>query len=371
MRDTPSGSGALSGILDDVADAVIVTDADTGEVVAVNDAVERVFGHPPAAFRDLDPDAYAANPVAARDAREDAHRTVAETGSATFRWTALRRDGSAFRAESSVSTTTVDDRACFVAVVRDVSGRAERERELERFAEVLTHDLRSPLNAAEAQVEILRAEATGGEEWLDRLEGVHDRMADIVDDVRTLVSGDRRVGDKKRIDLNDAVTDTWAATVDERAGNAELVVTGDLGSVAADPKRLCRLLENLFENAVEHGSAGARSDRDGNSAEHDAGGSRMELDDTAGRDGVTVTVSPLPDGDGIAVEDDGPGIPPDARDRVFEYGYTTASAGTGFGLNIVAAAAEAHGWEVAVTEGSRGGARFEIAGMDRVESDPG
>jgi PAS domain S-box-containing protein len=341
MRDTPSGSGALSGILDDIADAVIVTDADTGEVVAVNDAVERLFGHPPAAFRELDPDAYAANPDAVRDARADARRTGSETGSATFRWAARRRDGSTFRAESSVSTTTVDGRTCLVAVVRDVSDRAERERELERFAEVLTHDLRSPLNAAEAQVEILRSEATGGEEWLDRLEGVHDRMADIVDDVRTLVSGDRHVGDPERIDLNGAVEGTWAAVAGDRDGAAELVVSGELGTVAADPKRLCRLLENLFENAVRHAG-----------------------------DGVTVTVSPLADGDGIAVEDDGPGIPPDARERVFEYGYTTATAGTGFGLNIVAAAADAHGWEVRVTEGTDGGARFEITGMERVEPIP-
>ncbi|MBB6647519.1 PAS domain-containing sensor histidine kinase [Halobellus ruber] len=338
MRDAPSGSDALPGILDDAADAVIVTDADTGEVVAVNDAVERVFGHQKAAFSDLDPDAYAANPGAASDARGDARRTATESGAATYRWTAVRRDGTTFRAESSVSTTTVDDRACFVAVVRDVSDRAERERELERFAEVLTHDLRSPLNAAEAQVEILRSEVDGGEEWLDRLESVHDRMADIVDDVRTLVSGDRHVGDTKQIDLNEAVEETWDATVDDRADGVELVVSGDLGRVDADPKRLCRLLENLFENAVRHGG-----------------------------DGVTVTVGSLNSGDGIAVEDDGPGIPADARDRVFEYGYTTATAGTGFGLNIVAAAAEAHGWEVGVTEGREGGARFEITGMDRVE----
>jgi PAS domain S-box-containing protein len=335
MSESTPGNGALSGLVGDVADAVIVTDTTTGEVVAANDAVERVFGRSPASFRDCDLGDYAADPAAARDAREAAHRRAEAAGSATFRWTARRRDGGTFRAEASVSPTTVDGRACFVAVVRDVGDRAERERELERFAEVLTHDLRSPLNAAEAQTEILRAESTGGEEWLDRLERVHARMADIVDDARTLANGEREITEAEPIDLGDAVTDVWASIADGRTG-ATLVVDGDLGTVLADPKRLCRLFENLFDNAVRHGD-----------------------------DGVTVTVSPV-DG-GIAVADDGPGIPDAAADRIFEYGYTTTSDGTGFGLNIVAAAADAHEWEVTVCEADGGGAQFEITGMGRVE----
>jgi PAS domain S-box-containing protein len=336
MSEYTPGSDALSGVVDDIPDAVIVTDAETGAVVAANDAVERVFGYSPAAFRELDLDDHAADPAAAQSARDVARRRVEETGSATFRWTARRRNGSIFRAESSVSATAADGRACFVAVVRDVSDRAERERELERFAEVLTHDLRSPLNAAEAQIDILRGESTGGEEWLDRLERVHAQMADIVDDARTLANGEREVTDAEPIDLDDAVEDVWASIADDRTG-ARLVVAEELGSVVADPKRLCRLFENLFDNAIRHGG-----------------------------DDVTVTVSPLDDG--VAVADDGPGIQEGAADRVFEYGYTTTSEGTGFGLNIVAAAADAHGWEVAVGEADGGGARFEVTGMERVES---
>jgi K+-sensing histidine kinase KdpD len=54
---------------------------------------------------------------------------------------------------------------------------------------------------------------------------------------------------------------------------------------------------------------------------------------------------------------------------VFESGYTTSETGTGFGLSIVQRIAEAHGWEVAVTEGERGGARFEFTGLDRPDPD--
>jgi hypothetical protein len=64
--------------------------------------------------------------------------------------------------------------------------------------------------------------------------------------------------------------------------------------------------------------------------------------------------------------DDGGGIPPEEREDVFEFGYTTNADGTGFGLGIVAEIATAHGWEVGVTEGETGGARFEIHGVEFV-----
>jgi two-component system OmpR family sensor kinase len=73
------------------------------------------------------------------------------------------------------------------------------------------------------------------------------------------------------------------------------------------------------------------------------------------------------EGRGFYVADDGPGIPPAEREDVFEPGFTTAEDGSGFGLAIVAEIAEAHDWEVTVTESSAGGARFEIADVDPVE----
>ena len=73
-----------------------------------------------------------------------------------------------------------------------------------------------------------------------------------------------------------------------------------------------------------------------------------------------VEIGTRDDRPGFYVADDGPGIPADSRDAVFEPGYTTAAEGTGFGLSIVAQVAEAHGWDVAITESADGGARFEF-----------
>ena len=77
---------------------------------------------------------------------------------------------------------------------------------------------------------------------------------------------------------------------------------------------------------------------------------------------MTVTVGPLDDG--FFVADDGPGIPADERDQVFEYGYTTDRDGTGYGLPIVERIADAHGWSVRATESDAGGAQFEITGVE-------
>jgi signal transduction histidine kinase len=72
--------------------------------------------------------------------------------------------------------------------------------------------------------------------------------------------------------------------------------------------------------------------------------------------------------DGFYVADDGPGIPPNDRENVLAAGYTSAKNGSGFGLSIVTQIADAHEWTLTVTESASGGARFEIRGVDVVES---
>ena len=161
-----------------------------------------------------------------------------------------------------------------------------------------------------------------------------------------------------------------------------------LGGIEADPDRLQRLLGNLFRNAVEHGSTSPPSQAQEDAVEHGSTSSRSQAREDAVEHGstsnrpkaddavesgsmssqaepddaadpsVTVQVERLADG-GFAVADDGPGIPADDRDRVFESGYTTGD-GTGLGLAIVKTIAEAHGWTVSVAESDAGGARFVV-----------
>jgi signal transduction histidine kinase len=115
-------------------------------------------------------------------------------------------------------------------------------------------------------------------------------------------------------------------------------------AVEGEVSRMRRLFENIITNADTH----------------------------AGPD-VTVTVGVLTELDdreeqeeaeGFYIEDDGPGIPFDNYDRVFEPSVTTDDDGTGFGLAIVHRIADAHGWTVTVEDSAHGGARFVFSNLE-------
>jgi signal transduction histidine kinase len=206
-----------------------------------------------------------------------------------------------------------------------VSELSTKNDRLEQFASVVSHDLRNPLSVATGHLELV--DAPGDEQHLEKIAAALDRMDTLISDLLTLGREGKSVGDRHAVDLDSAVDRAWT-TVDE--GEMDLSVDTD-ATVLADEDRLQQLFENLFRNAREH----------------------------AGND-VTVTVGALDDGEGFFVSDDGPGIPADERERVFEPGHSSTAAGTGLGLDIVREIARGHDWRVDVTESSVGGARFEF-----------
>ncbi|QLH76049.1 PAS domain S-box protein [Halosimplex rubrum] len=223
---------------------------------------------------------------------------------------------------------------------------ARQNERLEEFASIVSHDLRNPLNVLAGCLEMIDAD---DDDYLDLCERSVERMEQLIEDILTLTRQGERVDAVEPVDIATVARTSWGTVA---TGDATLHV--DAGTVVeADESRLRRLFENLFRNAVEHGSTSPASQAPEDAVEH------------AG-DGVTVRVGALDDEPGFFVEDDGPGIPADRRDRVFESGFSTASGGTGLGLSIVAQTADAHGWDVRVTDadGDGSGARFEVVGVD-------
>lgn len=215
--------------------------------------------------------------------------------------------------------------------LRDREQELTRQNDrLEEFTSIVSHDLRNPLNVAEGRLVLAQEECDS--EHLDDVDRALQRMNVLIEDLLTLAREGDQVGELEPVNLG-ALTETCWENV--ATGDATLM-TDIERRIQADQSRLQQLLENLMRNAIEHG----------------------------GED-VTVTIGEL-DG-GFYVEDDGPGIPEDERDDVFDAGYSTAEDGTGFGLSIVKQVADAHGWKVRVTDSSAGGARFEITRVEFTE----
>ncbi|MFQ3293989.1 MAG: PAS domain S-box-containing protein [Natrialbaceae archaeon] len=234
----------------------------------------------------------------------------------------------------------------YEASLREQRERLQRENErLDQFASIVSHDLRNPLTVAHGQLEL--ATQDGDDPHLDEVAESLERLDSIITDALTMAREGKTVDetDLESIDLEAVANDCWLAVDTARA---DLRVETS-ATVRADRDRLRRAIENLYRNAVEHGSTSPPSQAHEDALEH-------------GGEDVTITVGDL-DSEGFYVADDGRGIPVDKRDQVFESGFSTSEAGTGFGLAIVREIVEAHGWDVRVTESEAGGARFEVTGI--------
>ena len=208
--------------------------------------------------------------------------------------------------------------------------RAELEQQnerLEQFASVISHDLQNPLSVVSGYLEL--AMDTGDTDRLEPAVDAAERMETMLDEMLTLARAGQAIGETEPVEPAKIVDDAWIG-VD--APSATLTAEGleALPTVEADPTRLTEAFENLFRNAIDH----------------------------VGED-VSITVSATADGNGIAVADDGPGIPEAKREKVFEHGYTGGN-GTGLGLAIIERIIEGHGWSIHLTESESGGAKFVI-----------
>ena len=231
----------------------------------------------------------------------------------------------------------------YALLIQDVTTRRERRalkrqnEQLERLAQVVSHDFQTPLSTADKLTTLLRRDGMGPDSrttrTLDDLEAVHDRLRAFADHLPALARGSTAVGDPVECDLAEIAQAAWDV-VD--TGSLTLEIDGSR-RIHGDPNRLEQAFQNLFENAVTHGN--------------------VEADEPVAARAQTVTVGTLEAG--FYVADDGPGFRETQGEELFDYGMSTG-AGSGLGLAIVRTIFEAHGWTVTAMEGADGGARFEV-----------
>jgi two-component system OmpR family sensor kinase len=227
------------------------------------------------------------------------------------------------------------------------AARTEREGAMQKQREFVadaSHELRTPLTSVLANLELLQASLGGtaqaeDREIVDSALRSSKRMGRLIGDLLLLARADAgRLTAHSRLDLAEVAGEA-AAEVAPLMGNRRLVVENERPlRVVGSRDELHRLVLNLLDNAIRH-------------TPHEAC--------------VELTLSEE-DGEAIVeVADDGPGIPAEMREQIFDRfvrgsgpADTARGTGTGLGLAIVSAVAESHGGSVEAAESKTGGARF-------------
>ena len=224
--------------------------------------------------------------------------------------------------------------------------RAEgRRRAFAQMARRVAHEVKNPLTPIGLVVDHLERLAERGDTSLPEV--LPRALRTIRDQVRVLRDTVEEFSDWARLpaarpeplDLGEELR-RWVEPyrLAAPAGiEVELEGPGSGPAVHADPRLLRRAVINLVENAL--------------AAVTEGNGSRV-LVRWGVAPGGRVT---------IEVEDDGPGIPPERREAIFEPDETTRETGTGLGLPIARDAVEAHGGSLVVDDAPGGGARFTIS----------
>ncbi len=322
-----------------------------GRILQVNSTSCELFGYAPEEL--LDRTVEALVPEAVRDRHLGLRQAFTERSGSAMRGnievTAQRRDGSTFVADVGLSTVHLDRGRCVLAIVRDISERAEAQRELrlrteelarsnrdlEQFAYIASHDLRAPLRAVDHLgqwlIEDLDEHMTdeqrqNGELLRQRVQRMDRLLTDLLDYAR--VTQVRRAAEP--VDLDSLVHD--AASMLEWPAAFEFRLAPGLPRIVTDRVALQLVFSNLLGNALKH---------------HDRASGCIEV---GARDRDRHVE--------FFVRDDGPGIPPQYQAKAFEMFQTLRPRdeveGSGMGLALVKRLVEFHGGTVQIESVGRG-----------------
>ncbi len=317
-------------------DVLWIFSADWSELQYINSRYEELYGQSISTLR-AEPTAFLRT-VHPEDV-EDLRTAMQQSSAGNTQHVEYRVQADEERWVESHAEPIVDDEGTVLRVAgytHEITHRKQRELELraknerlERFASMVSHDLRNPLSVADGYIELARAEADS--EHLQTAARALDRMETLISELLALAREGQEVTNRKRVALDTLARSSWA-NVDQH--QATLIAETD-AELEADEIRLGQVFENLFRNAIEHGGPA-----------------------------VTIRVAQCPDGDGFYIENDGEPIPAEKQADIFDTGFTTNDQGTGFGLAIVDRIISAHGWEIDVTDSPLGGPRFVITGVE-------
>ncbi|WP_121821090.1 PAS domain-containing protein [Halostella salina] len=216
----------------------------------------------------------------------------------------------------------------FVGFQEDVTSRRELIEEFTSLGGVLAHDMQNPLQTIRGRLEL--AIEDDETEHVEAAMSSLERAEQLVDDVAGVLRSGTIVGEREEIDVGHIAAGVWEAL--DRCSEDDAIEIRDSPTVRADGDAVRRMLDNVLGNSLEHGETP-----------------------------VKVRVGELEDG--FYIEDNGPGIPEENREQVFEQGFSTKDTGdeTGMGMASLRQIVLAHGWRIDIADADElDGVRFEI-----------
>jgi len=249
------------------------------------------------------------------------------------------RDGSRIFTASVEQVAGAEGRR--VLVLEDVTEETQRKRDLEKFAYFVSHDMREPLRAVSSFIQILdrRLAPMLDQDTREMFGYVKDGAKRLDEMVRGLLTFARLPGRYENIPLDRVVgkaLENLRASITERGAQVRVE---PLPAVRGNEPALVQLFQNLVGNAIKFCSDAEPMVRIGS------------VFDENGRQVLEVT-------------DNGPGVPPEERARVFEMfrrlDTTGRIPGTGMGLAICLRIVQAHGGRIWVEDAEGGGSRFRF-----------
>jgi signal transduction histidine kinase len=268
--------------------------------------------------------------------------------------TPIERSTQAVRLGTGLVTALALGALSTAAEERRVSERLRAVDDMKNtFLHAVSHELRTPLASVKGFADILRRH--GRELSPDKVNEIAHSISINADKLQRLLADLLDLDRLERNVLHPTLTPTdvggLVLNVVEQADVTQQVVHVEAPTVFAevDGPKVERIVENMISNAAKH---------------------------TPPHTDIRVVVRPADDGVLIAVEDQGPGVPDDMKEIIFEPFRQGPGeddfrpAGTGIGLSLVARFAELHGGRAWIEDGDRGGASFRVFLPGRVVSPP-
>ena len=333
-RALRSSEARWRAIIKSAVDAIIVINS-RGRIESFNPAAERLFGHLETEILGRNVNMLMPSPYhEEHDGYITRYLTTGEQKIIGIgrEVTALRKDGTTFPVHLSVGELTVEGDRKFTGIIHDLSARVAIERQLREqsaltklgeMAAVVAHEVKNPLTGIRGAIQVIGSrlppeskDAAVVKEIIARVDALNELMKDLLLFARP---PQLKIVPVDLIAVLRAVVDN--VKLDPANRDLHIEVQGASPSIMGDAELLKIVLQNLILNSA-HATQGRGSVR-----------VSLEFDDRGSR---------------VVIADNGPGIPPDVRDRLFTPFFTTKSRGTGLGLSTAKRLVEAHAGSIAI-----------------------